>query len=154
MGRVDPCDWQGGNPDVKSNVAIIIGPGTEVIAGDSKVITEDGFDAHIHFIAPGQIEDALHSGITTTRGGGTGAAHGALATTCIPRPWHLGRMLQALDGFSMKFGLSGKGNAGQSEALVEMVRGGACALKLHEDWRITPATIACCLKVADGMPCA
>jgi urease subunit alpha len=140
-----------GNPDVQPNVTIIIGPGTEVIAGEGKIITAGGFDAHIHFIAPGQIEDALHSGITTMLGGGTGPAHGTLATTCTPGPWHLGRMLQALDAFPMNFGLSGKGNASQPEALVEMVDGGACALKLHEDWGTTPAAIDCCLKVADAM---
>ena len=140
-----------GNPDVQPNVTIIIGPGTEVIAGEGKIITAGGFDAHIHFIAPGQIEDALHSGITTMLGGGTGPAHGTLATTCTPGPWHLGRMMQALDALPMNFGLSGKGNASQPDALVEMVHGGACALKLHEDWGTTPAAIDCCLKVADAM---
>ena len=140
-----------GNPDTQSGVTISIGPGTEVIAGEGKILTAGGFDAHIHFIAPGQIEDALHSGITTMLGGGTGPAHGTLATTCTPGPWHLGRMLQALDAFPINFGLSGKGNASQPEALIEMVHGGACALKLHEDWGTTPAAIDCCLSVADAM---
>jgi urease subunit alpha len=140
-----------GNPDTQSGVTVIIGPGTEVIAGEGKILTAGGFDAHIHFIAPGQIEDALHSGITTMLGGGTGPAHGTLATTCTPGPWHLGRMLQALDAFPINFGLSGKGNASQPEAIVEMVNAGACALKLHEDWGTTPAAIDCCLSVADAM---
>ena len=140
-----------GDPDTQSGVTISIGPGTEVIAGEGKILTAGGFDAHIHFIAPGQIEDALHSGITTMLGGGTGPAHGTLATTCTPGPWHLGRMLQALDAFPINFGLSGKGNASQPEALIEMVHGGACALKLHEDWGTTPAAIDCCLSVADAM---
>ncbi len=140
-----------GNPDTQSGVTIIIGPGTEVIAGEGKILTAGGFDAHIHFIAPGQIEDALHSGITTLLGGGTGPAHGTLATTCTPGPWHLGRMLQALDAFPINFGLSAKGNASQPEALVEMINAGACALKLHEDWGTTPAAIDCCLTVADAM---
>ncbi|AWD22055.1 urease subunit alpha [Fuscovulum blasticum] len=140
-----------GNPDTQPGVSIIIGPGTEIIAGEGRILTAGGMDAHIHFIAPGQIEDALHSGITTMLGGGTGPAHGTLATTCTPGPWHLGRMLQALDAFPINFGLSGKGNASQPEALVEMVKGGACALKLHEDWGTTPAAIDCCLSVADDM---
>ncbi|QCO57701.1 urease subunit alpha (plasmid) [Pseudorhodobacter turbinis] len=150
-GGVIDAIGKAGNPDVQSGVTIIIGPGTEVIAGEGKIITAGGFDAHIHFIAPGQIEDALHSGITTMLGGGTGPAHGTLATTCTPGPWHLGRMLQSLDAFPINFGLSGKGNASQPEALVEMVNGGACALKLHEDWGTTPAAIDCCLTVADAM---
>ncbi len=140
-----------GNPDTQPGVTIIIGPGTEVIAGEGKILTAGGFDAHIHFIAPGQIEDALHSGITTMLGGGTGPAHGTLATTCTPGPWHIARMLQALDAFPINFGLSGKGNASQPEGLVEMVNAGACALKLHEDWGTTPAAIDCCLTVADAM---
>ncbi len=140
-----------GNPDTQTGVTIIIGPGTEVIAGEGKILTAGGFDAHIHFIAPDQIEDALHSGITTMLGGGTGPAHGTLATTCTPGPWHMGRMLQALDAFPINFGLSGKGNASRPDALVEMVGAGACALKLHEDWGTTPAAIDCCLKVADAM---
>ncbi|WP_430464935.1 urease subunit alpha [Tabrizicola sp.] len=140
-----------GNPDTQSGVDIIIGPGTEVIAGEGKILTAGGFDAHIHFIAPGQIDDALHSGITTMLGGGTGPAHGTLATTCTPGPWHIARMLQALDGFPINFGLSGKGNASQPAALEEMVKAGACALKLHEDWGTPPAAIDCCLSVADAM---
>ena len=140
-----------GNPDTQPGVTIIIGPGTEVIAGEGKILTAGGMDAHIHFIAPGQIDDALHSGITTMLGGGTGPAHGTLATTCTPGPWHLARMLQSLDAFPINFGLSGKGNASQPEALEEMVRAGACALKLHEDWGTTPAAIDCCLTVADAM---
>ena len=140
-----------GNPDTQPGVDIIIGPGTEAIAGEGRILTAGGFDAHIHFICPQQIEDALHSGITTMLGGGTGPAHGTLATTCTPGPWHIGRMLQALDAFPMNFGLSGKGNASQPAALVEMVAAGACALKLHEDWGTTPAAIDCCLSVADDM---
>ncbi|MCV6603190.1 MAG: urease subunit alpha [Cohaesibacter sp.] len=140
-----------GNPDTQPGVDIIIGPGTEIIAGEGKILTAGGFDSHIHFICPQQIEDALHSGITTMLGGGTGPAHGTLATTCTPGPWHLGRMLQALDNVPMNIGLSGKGNASQPAALEEMVKGGACALKLHEDWGTTPAAIDCCLSVADAM---
>ena len=140
-----------GNPDTQPGVTIVIGPATEVIAGEGRILTAGGIDAHIHFIAPGQIEDALHSGVTTMLGGGTGPAHGTLATTCTPGPWHIGRMLQALDAFPINFGLSGKGNASRPEALVEMVHAGACALKLHEDWGTTPAAIDCCLSVADDM---
>ncbi|MEM9814211.1 MAG: urease subunit alpha, partial [Pseudomonadota bacterium] len=140
-----------GNPDTQPGVDIVIGPGTEAVAGDGKILTSGGFDAHIHFICPQQIDDALHSGLTTMLGGGTGPAHGTLATTCTPGPWHIGRMLQALDAFPINFGLSGKGNASQPAALVEMVKGGACALKLHEDWGTTPAAIDCCLSVADEM---
>ena len=140
-----------GNPDTQPGVTIVIGPGTEVIAGEGRILTAGGIDAHIHFIAPGQIEDALHSGVTTMLGGGTGPAHGTLATTCTPGPWHIGRMLQALDAFPINFGLSGKGNASRLEALVEMVNAGACALKLHEDWGTTPGAIDCCLSVADDM---
>ncbi|MEM9428341.1 MAG: urease subunit alpha [Pseudomonadota bacterium] len=140
-----------GNPDTQPGVDIVIGPGTEAIAGEGKILTSGGFDAHIHFICPQQIDDALHSGVTTMLGGGTGPAHGTLATTCTPGPWHIGRMLQALDAFPMNFGISGKGNASQPAALVEMVKGGACALKLHEDWGTTPAAIDCCLSVADDM---
>jgi len=140
-----------GNPDTQPGVDIIIGPGTEAIAGEGKVLTAGGFDSHIHFIAPQQIEDALHSGITTQLGGGTGPAHGTLATTCTPGSWHIGRMLQSLDAFPMNFGLSCKGNASQPAALVEMVEAGACAMKLHEDWGTTPGAIDCCLSVADDM---
>lgn len=140
-----------GNPDTQTGVDIIIGPGTEIIAGEGKILTAGGFDSHIHFICPQQMEDALHSGMTTMLGGGTGPAHGTLATTCTPGPWHIGRMLQAMDGVAMNIGLSGKGNASQPAALVEMIKGGACALKLHEDWGTTPAAIDCCLSVADEM---
>ncbi|GGH45661.1 urease subunit alpha [Frigidibacter albus] len=140
-----------GNPDTQPGVTIVVGPGTEVIAGEGRILTAGGFDAHIHFIAPQQIEDALHSGITTMLGGGTGPAHGTLATTCTPGPWHIERMLQSLDAFPMNFGLSGKGNASQPAALVEMVTAGACAMKLHEDWGTTPGAIDCCLSVADDM---
>ncbi|QUJ77235.1 urease subunit alpha [Sulfitobacter albidus] len=139
-----------GNPDTQPGVDIIVGPGTEVIAGEGRILTAGGVDSHIHFIAPQQMEDALHSGITTCFGGGTGPAHGTLATTCTPGPWHIGRMLQSFDGIAMNIGLSGKGNASQPAALEEMVRGGACALKLHEDWGTTPAAIDCCLSVADA----
>ncbi|OWU71301.1 urease subunit alpha [Roseovarius sp. 22II1-1F6A] len=140
-----------GNPDTQPGVDIVIGPGTEVIAGEGRILTAGGFDSHIHFICPQQVDDALHSGVTTMLGGGTGPAHGTLATTCTPGPWHIGRMLQALDGLPMNFGLSGKGNASRPDALVEMVNAGACALKLHEDWGTTPGTIDCCLSVADDM---
>ncbi|MEM1274896.1 MAG: urease subunit alpha [Pseudomonadota bacterium] len=140
-----------GNPDTQPGVDIVIGPSTEAIAGEGKILTAGGFDAHIHFICPQQIDDALHSGVTTLLGGGTGPAHGTLATTCTPGSWHIGRMLQALDAFPINFGLSGKGNASQPAALEEMVRGGACALKLHEDWGTTPGAIDCCLSVADAM---
>ena len=140
-----------GNPDTQPDVDIIVGPSTEAIAGEGKILTAGGFDSHIHFIAPQQIDDALHSGITTMLGGGTGPAHGTLATTCTPGAWHIGRMLQSLDAFPMNFGISGKGNASQPTALVEMVEGGACAMKLHEDWGTTPGAIDCCLSVADDM---
>ena len=140
-----------GNPDTQSGVDVIIGPGTEIIAGEGRILTAGGMDAHIHFICPQQIDDALHSGITTMLGGGTGPAHGTLATTCTPGPWHIGRMLQSFDALPVNIGVSGKGNASLPEPLVEMVRGGACALKLHEDWGTTPAAIDCCLTVADAM---
>ncbi len=140
-----------GNPDTQPGVDIIVGPGTEAIAGEGRILTAGGFDSHIHFICPQQIEDALHSGLTTMLGGGTGPAHGTLATTCTPGPWHIGRMLQAADAFPMNLAFAGKGNASQPAALEEMVKGGACALKLHEDWGTTPAAIDCCLSVADDM---
>jgi urease subunit alpha len=138
-----------GNPDTQPNVDIIIGPGTEAIAGEGKILTAGGMDAHIHFICPQQIEEALMSGITTMLGGGTGPAHGTFATTCTPGPWHLARMIEAAEAFPMNIGFSGKGNASLPAALVEMVEGGACSLKLHEDWGTTPAAIDCCLSVAD-----
>jgi len=140
-----------GNPDTQPGVDIVIGPGTEAIAGEGRILTAGGFDAHIHFICPQQVEDALHSGVTTMLGGGTGPAHGTLATTCTPGPWHIGRMLQALDAFPINFGLAGKGNASRPDGLVEQVTAGACAMKLHEDWGTTPAAIDCCLSVADDM---
>ncbi|MBY6199928.1 urease subunit alpha [Maritalea mobilis] len=140
-----------GNPDTQPNVDIIIGPGTEAIAGEGRIVTAGGFDAHIHFICPQQIDDAIHSGVTTMLGGGTGPAHGTLATTCTPGPWHIGRMLQSFDAFPVNLGLSSKGNASRPEALVEMVNAGACAMKLHEDWGTTPGAIDCCLSVADDM---
>ena len=138
-----------GNPDIQSGVTIIIGPGTEVIAGEGKILTAGGFDTHIHFICPQQIEEALMSGVTSLLGGGTGPAAGTNATTCTPGPWHLGRMMQAADAFPVNLGFSGKGNASRPEGLVEMVEAGACALKLHEDWGTTPAAIDNCLSVAD-----
>lgn len=139
-----------GNPDTQDGVTVIIGPGTEIIAGEGKILTAGGFDAHIHFICPQQIEEALMSGITTMLGGGTGPAHGTLATTCTPGPWHMARMIQSFDAFPMNIGLSGKGNASKPAALEEMVLAGACSLKLHEDWGTTPAAIDCCLSVADA----
>jgi urease subunit alpha len=138
-----------GNPDTQPGVDIIIGPGTEAIAGEGKILTAGGFDAHIHFICPQQIEEALMSGVTTMLGGGTGPAHGTLATTCTPGAWHIGRMIQAADAFPMNLSFSGKGNASQPEALVEMIEGGASSLKLHEDWGTTPGAIDNCLSVAD-----
>jgi urease subunit alpha len=140
-----------GNPDTQPGVNIIVGPGTEVIAGEGRILTAGGFDSHIHFICPQQIEDALHSGLTTMLGGGTGPAHGTLATTCTPGPWHIGRMLQSADAFPMNLAFAGKGNASLPAALEEQVKAGACALKLHEDWGTTPAAIDCCLSVADAM---
>lgn len=140
-----------GNPDTQPGVTLIIGPGTEIIAGEGKILTAGGMDAHIHFICPQQIEDALASGVTTMLGGGTGPAHGTLATTCTPGPWHIGRMLQSFEAFPMNLALAGKGNASLPEALEEMVKAGASSLKLHEDWGTTPAAIDCCLSVADAM---
>ena len=140
-----------GNPDTQPGVDIIIGPSTEIIAGEGKILTAGGFDAHIHFICPQQIEEALMSGITTMLGGGTGPATGTNATTCTPGAWHLGRMLQSADAFPMNLAFAGKGNASLPQALIEQIEGGACALKLHEDWGTTPAAIDCCLSVADDM---
>jgi urease subunit alpha len=139
-----------GNPDTQNAVTIIIGPSTEIIAGEGKIITAGGIDSHIHFIAPQQIDEALYSGITTMLGGGTGPAHGTLATTCTGA-WHIERMIEAADAFPMNLGLMGKGNASLPAALEEMVLAGACGLKLHEDWGTTPAAIDCCLSVADAM---
>ncbi len=138
-----------GNPDTQPGVTIVIGPGTEAIAGEGKILTAGGMDAHIHFICPQQIDEALMSGMTTMLGGGTGPAHGTLATTCTPGPWHISRMIQAMDSFPINIGLSGKGNASLPGALVEMVQAGASSLKLHEDWGTTPAAIDTCLSVAD-----
>ena len=140
-----------GNPDTQPNVDIVVGPGTEAIAGEGKILTAGGFDAHIHFICPQQIEEALMSGVTTMLGGGTGPATGTNATTCTPGPWHIGRMIQAADAFPMNLAFSGKGNASKPEGLYEQVLAGACALKLHEDWGTTPGAIDCCLSVADQM---
>jgi urease subunit alpha len=138
-----------GNPDTQPGVNIIVGPGTEAIAGEGKIITAGGMDAHIHFICPQQIEEALMSGLTCMLGGGTGPAHGTLATTCTPGPWHIARMIEAADAFPMNLAFAGKGNASLPGALEEMVLGGATSLKLHEDWGTTPAAIDCCLSVAD-----
>src|SRR3954462_3560627 len=138
-----------GNPDIQPNVSIVIGPGTEVIAGEGKILTAGGFDTHIHFICPQQVDDALMSGVTSLLGGGTGPAHGTFATTCTPGPWHIARMIQAADAFPVNLGFAGKGNASLPGALEEMVKAGACALKLHEDWGTTPAAIDNCLSVAD-----
>jgi urease subunit alpha len=138
-----------GNPDTQPNVDIIIGPGTEIIAGEGKILTAGGIDSHIHFICPQQVEEALAAGITTLIGGGTGPATGTSATTCTPGPWHLKRMLQAAEGLPVNLAFTGKGNASRPAALEEMIRAGASSLKLHEDWGTTPAAIDCCLSVAD-----
>ena len=138
-----------GNPEIQPGVDILIGPGTEIIAGEGKILTAGGFDTHIHFICPQQIEEALMSGITSMLGGGTGPATGTFATTCTPGPWHLARMIEAADSFPMNLGFAGKGNASTPRGLVEQIEAGACALKLHEDWGTTPAAIDCCLSVAD-----
>ncbi len=138
-----------GNPDIQPGVDIVIGPGTEIIAGEGKILTAGGIDAHIHFICPQQVEDAIASGITTLIGGGTGPATGTAATTCTPGPWHLARMLQAAEGLPVNIAFAGKGNASRPAALEEMVRAGAACLKLHEDWGTTPAAIDCALGVAD-----
>jgi urease subunit alpha len=138
-----------GNPDIQPGVDIIIGPGTEIIAGEGKIITAGGVDAHIHFICPQQVEEAIASGITTMVGGGTGPATGTNATTCTSGPWHIERMLQAVEGLPVNIALAGKGNASHPDGLSEQIRAGAAALKLHEDWGTTPAAIDCCLGVAD-----
>ncbi|MGR9171263.1 urease subunit alpha [Rhizobium sp. KDH_Rht_773_N] len=138
-----------GNPDMQPGVNIIVGPGTEAIAGEGKIVTAGGMDSHIHFIAPQQIEEALMSGLTCMLGGGTGPAHGTLATTCTPGPWHIARMIEAADAFPMNLAFAGKGNASLPGALQEMVLAGATSLKLHEDWGTTPGAIDCCLSVAD-----
>src|SRR3989454_2694061 len=140
-----------GNPDVQPNVTIVIGPGTEVIAGEGKIVTAGGIDTHVHYICPQQIEEAFYSGLTTMMGGGTGPAAGTTATTCTPGAWHIQRMLQAADAFPMNLGLFGKGNASSAAGLVEQIEAGACGFKLHEDWGTTPSAIDCCLSVADDM---
>lgn len=140
-----------GNPDVQPGVDIIIGPGTEIIAGEGNIITAGGIDAHIHWICPQQVEDALYSGVTSMLGGGTGPAAGTNATTCTPGPWHIARMLQAADGIPMNIGFFGKGNATLPGSLIEQIKAGACGLKLHEDWGTTPAAIDTCLSVADDL---
>ena len=138
-----------GNPDIQDNINIIIGPSTEVIAGEKKIVTTGGIDAHIHFICPQQIEEALHSGVTTMIGGGTGPATGTNATTCTPGPWHLEQMLQSSENFPMNLGFLGKGNASKTKPLQEQIAAGACGLKLHEDWGTTPSAIDTCLQIAD-----
>ncbi|MFN3685709.1 urease subunit alpha [Salinarimonas sp.] len=138
-----------GNPDIQPGVDIVIGPGTEAIAGEGRILTAGGFDSHIHFICPQQVDDALMSGVTTMLGGGTGPADGTNATTCTPGPFHMARMLEAADGLPMNLAFSGKGNAALPHALVEMIEAGACAMKLHEDWGTTPQAIDTCLSVAD-----
>jgi urease subunit alpha len=143
-----------GNPDIQPGVDIVIGPGTEIIAGERKIITAGGIDSHIHFICPQLCEEALYSGITTMMGGGTGPAAGTAATTCTPGPWHLARILQAAEGIPVNLGFFGKGNASEPKALIEMVEAGAVALKLHEDWGTTPAAIDCCLSVAEQLDIA
>src|SRR5262249_18485911 len=142
---------KGGNPDVQPGVDIIIGPGTEAIAGEGKIVTAGGIDTHVHYICPQQIEEALYSGLTTMMGGGTGPATGTDATTCTPGSWHIQRMLQAADAFPMNLGFLGKGNAALAKGLIEQIEAGACGLKLHEDWGATPAAIDCCLSAADDM---
>ena len=149
-GRIQAIG-KAGNPDIQPGVTIIIGPGTEVLAGEGAILTAGGIDSHIHFICPQQIEEALASGVTTMIGGGTGPNTGTNATTCTPGPWNMHRMLEALDEFPMNFGLLGKGNASRPEALREQVAAGAVGLKLHEDWGTTPASIDTCLTVADEM---
>ncbi|BBT39907.1 urease subunit alpha [Pseudomonas putida] len=140
-----------GNPDVQPGVTVPVGPGTEVIAAEGKIITAGGIDSHIHFICPQQVEEALISGVTTFIGGGTGPATGTNATTCTPGPWYLARMLQAADSLPINIGLLGKGNASRPEALQEQIAAGAVGLKLHEDWGSTPAAIDCCLGVAEAL---
>src|ERR1700733_11678885 len=140
-----------GNPDVQPDVGIIMGPGTEIIAGEGKIITAGGIDTHVHYICPQQIEEALYSGVTTVMGGGTGPAAGSTATTSAPGPWHIQRMLEAADGFPVNIGIFGKGNASLPAGLIEQIEAGVCGLKLHEDWGATPSAIDCCLSVADEM---
>jgi urease subunit alpha len=143
-----------GNPDVQPGIDIVIGPGTEAIAGEGRIVTAGGIDSHIHFICPQLAEEALYSGVTTLLGGGTGPAAGTAATTCTPGPWHLSRMLEAAEAIPVNIGWFGKGNASAPAALVEMIEAGACGLKLHEDWGTTPAAIDCCLGVAESFDIA
>src|SRR4249919_146501 len=138
-----------GNPDIQPAITIPIGAGTEIIAGEGMIVTPGGIDAHIHFICPQQIDEALMSGVTTMLGGGTGPATGTFATTCTPGPWHIHSMLKAAESFPINLGFMGKGNASLPAALAEQVEAGACGLKLHEDWGTTPAAIDNCLAVAD-----
>jgi urease subunit alpha len=147
-GRISAIG-KAGNPDIQPQVSIIIGPGTEIIAGEGSIVTAGGIDTHIHFICPQQCEEALMSGVTTMVGGGTGPAAGTSATTCTPGPWNIARMLQSLEAFPLNFGLLGKGNASLPEALVEQIAAGCVGLKLHEDWGTTPAAIDNCLNVAE-----
>jgi urease subunit alpha len=147
-GRISAIG-KAGNPDIQPGVTIVIGPGTDVIAGEGRIITAGGIDSHIHFICPQQIDDALAGGVTTLIGGGTGPSHGTFATTCTPGPWHIERMLQAADGYSINLGFLGKGNASQPDPLREQIAAGAIGLKLHEDWGTTPAAIDHCLAVAE-----
>lgn len=147
-GRIEGVG-KAGNPDIQDHVDLVIGPGTEIIAGEGSILTAGGIDAHIHFICPQQVEEALMSGVTTMIGGGTGPATGTNATTCTPGPWYIGKMLQSTDSMPMNFGFLGKGNASLPEALEEQLEAGACGLKLHEDWGTTPASIDCCLSVAE-----
>ena len=149
QGRIHAVG-KAGNPDTQPGVDIVIGPGTEVIAGEGRILTAGGIDAHIHFICPQQIEEALTSGITTMVGGGTGPATGTNATTCTPGPWHIQQMLKAAEAFPMNLGFLGKGNASEPGALHAQVEAGALGLKLHEDWGTTPASIDCALSVADA----
>ena len=139
-----------GNPDIQDGVSIVIGPGTEVVAGEGQIVTAGGIDAHIHFICPQQIEEALMSGVTTMLGGGTGPATGTNATTCTPGPWNIARMLESTDNLPMNLGFLGKGNSSLPFALEEQLLAGACGLKLHEDWGTTPASIDNCLAVAES----
>ncbi len=149
-GRISAIG-KAGNPDIQDNVDIVIGPSTEAIAGEGKILTAGGLDVHIHFICPQLIDEALYSGITTMMGGGTGPATGTNATTCTPGAWHIGRMLQAAEAFPMNLGFFGKGNSSRSQPLIDQVAAGACGLKLHEDWGTTPSAIDTCLGVADDM---
>src|SRR5690606_10013953 len=154
VGLKDGRIWaigKGGNPDIQPGVTVPVGPGTEVIAGEGMILTAGGIDSHIHWICPQLIDEALASGITTMLGGGTGPATGTCATTCTPGPWHLHRMLEAVDATPMNIGFFGKGNASLPGALKEQVEAGAIGLKLHEDWGTTPAAIDNCLNVADEM---